>query len=109
MPTSNEDLNAKAEEVQSLREQVRQAESDRRTREAEVANDVTMAQLQAEEAALRARLAVIQQAADTPEAVADQTPLAVVREQMEAAVERQKAAEDAANESQPTDDENEGR
>lgn len=98
MPTSNEDLQKKADEVQQLREQVTNEESKRRTREAELANDVTMAKLEAEEAALKARLAVLQQAPSKKSEVEATTPLASAREQMEAAVAQQKAAEATADE-----------
>lgn len=97
MPTSDEDLQQKAEEVQSLREQVATAEADRVRQEAGLANDATMAQLEAEEAALRARLAVMKQAAEptVPQAVLDQREAAVAQQQ---AVEE--AVQDGENQSE---------
>jgi len=57
MATTDEDLAKKAAQVQRLREQVVAAESQRVSREAEVANDITMRQLEAEETRLQAQLA----------------------------------------------------
>jgi hypothetical protein len=96
MPTSDEDLQKKAERVQKLREQVTNAEATRVQREADLANDITMRQLEAEEAALEARLAVAKEAgkvANVKQGAA--APLDAVTEQMERAVAQQKAAEAA--------------
>ncbi len=92
MPTSSEDLQAKAEEVEDLRQQVADAEADRVRREAELANEVTFKQLEAEEAALRARLAVAKQANERAEQ-GSSAPLEAIKAQMEQSVAQQKAAE----------------
>lgn len=96
MPTSDEDLQKKAERVQKLREQVSNAQATREQRERDLANDVTMRQLEAEEAALEARLAVAKDAgkvASVKEGTS--TVLDAVTSEMEAAVAQKKAAEDA--------------
>ena len=56
MPTTDEELAKKAEHVQRLREQVAAAQAQRVSREAEVSNDITAAQLDAEEVRLQAQL-----------------------------------------------------
>ena len=94
MPTSEEDLQRKAEELQKLREQVQDAETVRVEREREIANDVTMRQLEAEEAALRARLAVAKDAGKVAAVKSGAAaPLEAVKEQLQAATAQQKAAE----------------
>lgn len=96
MPTSDDDLTAKADEVQRLREQVADHERTRADRERSLSNDITMRQLEAEEASLRARLAVAKEGAKAG-AVKDgaAAPLSAVQDQLKAAVEQQKAAEKA--------------
>jgi hypothetical protein len=56
MPTTDEELTKKGEQVQKLREQVAAAEAQRVSREAEVSNDIAMEQLKAEETRLQAQL-----------------------------------------------------
>lgn len=56
MPTTDEELTKKGEQVQKLREQVAAAQDQRVSREAEVSNDIAMAQLKAEETRLQAQL-----------------------------------------------------
>jgi hypothetical protein len=94
MPTSDEDLKNKRDEVKKLRDQVANAESERRESERSLANDVVMRQLEAEEAALRARLAVAKESgSDKAVEKGAQAPLSAAKEQMERAVAQQKAAE----------------
>lgn len=94
---TSEELQAKADAVQSLREQVADLENDRQQREAVLSNQIAMTQLETEEAQLRARLAQAQQAVEGGAVENAATPLATAREQMEAAVLSQQAAEAAAN------------
>lgn len=61
MPTSNEDLQAKKDRVEKLREQVASEEAKRLEREQALANDVTAAQLDAEAARLEAQLETAKQ------------------------------------------------
>ncbi len=56
MPTTNEELAAKVAQVEKLRAQVASAEDTRISRENEISNDVTMRQLEVEEARLQAQL-----------------------------------------------------
>lgn len=101
MPTSEEDLNAQAATVDALRQEVEEAEALRVQRENDTANDVTMAQLQAEEARLRARLAAAK-AATTDEAVetGSNAPLEAAKNALRAAVAQQEAAEATPDESE---------
>lgn len=95
MPTSDEDLQKQSDRVQKLREQVAAEEAKRTTRERDLANDVTMAQLQAEEATLEARLAVAKDAGKVASVKAGAAaPLEAAKEQMERAVAQKKAAEE---------------
>lgn len=97
MPTSDEDLQAKSEEVQKLRDQVANSERNRIQRESELSNEIAMKQLEAEEHALRARLAVTKEAGKVASVKAGaDAPLQSVKEQMERAVAQEKAAEKAA-------------
>lgn len=98
MATSDEDLASKADSVQKLREQVQEAEAKRVMRENEISNDITMKQLEAEEASLQARLTAARDGAKVA-TVKDgaSAPLDAVASQMEAAVAQQKAAEAAAS------------
>jgi len=56
MPTSEKELDAKRASVDKLRQQVEDARQARLAAEAEVGNDVTLAQLEAEEALLQVEL-----------------------------------------------------
>lgn len=97
MPTSDEDLAKKADSVQKLREQVADAEAKRVERERSVSNDITMAQLESEEAALRARLAAAREASKVSTVKSGaEAPLAAAKEQMEAAVAQEQAVAAAA-------------
>lgn len=100
MPTSDEELQKKAEDVDKLRQQVANAEATREQREKELANDITLKQLEAEEASLKARLAVSKDAGKVSN-VRDgaAAPLNAVGEMMERAVAQQKAAEHTGKES----------
>lgn len=105
MATSDEDLKKKQEHVARLREQVAAEEAKRVTREAELANDVTMAQLTAEEARLEAQLTAARQA-NKVTAVKDgaSAPLQSAREQMEQALAVQKAQEQASDQADKASD-----
>jgi hypothetical protein len=99
MPTSDEDLQKQSERVQKLREQVADAEAKRVERESSLANDVTMAQLQAEEAALEARLAVAKEAGKVGNVKSGASaPLDAAKEQLKRAVAQKEAAEKAPEE-----------
>lgn len=94
MPTSEEEVQNKAEEVQKLREKVADAEAQRVANEASLSNDLTMKQLEAEEAQLNARLAAAQASAKTSavkQGVA--APMDAVKEQLQAGVTQQKSVE----------------
>ena len=91
MPTSDEDLQAKSEEVKKLREQVANVEAERVQRERALANDVTMRQLEAEEAALKARLAVAENRNATIESGEESGPLVSAQEAMERALAQEQA------------------
>ena len=100
MPTSDEDLQKQAERVQKLREQVADAEAKRTERERELANDVTMTQLQAEAAALEARLAVAKEQGKVGSVKEGASaPLDAAKDLLERAVAQKKAAEAAPKES----------
>ena len=98
MPTSDEDLQKKADRVKTLRQQVARAEATRIDRERSVANDIQMTQLEAEEAALEARLAVAKEAGKVS-VVRDgiAAPLDAAKDQLAAAVAQQQAATESAN------------
>ena len=94
MPTSDEELQRKAEAVQKLREQVAEAEAQREQRELDTANDVTMTQLEAEEAVLRARLTQAKESAKVASVKSGvEAPLSAAKEQLKTALAQQKAAE----------------
>lgn len=106
MPTSDEDLQAKSDEVQKLREQVAEEEAKREAREVELSNDVTMTQLQAEEANLQARLTLAKQAGKAGSVKSGAAaPLDAAKEQMRVAVEQQKAAEKTVEAKEKSDQE----
>jgi hypothetical protein len=101
MSVSEEDVQKKAESVQKLREQVQDAEANRVSREAELSNQFTMTQLEAEEAQLKARLTVAKEAGKV--SVVKQgadAPMSAVKAQMEQAVAQEKAAAAASKASQ---------
>lgn len=56
MPTSDKQLDAKLKKVQDMREKVSASRQEADAAEAELANDVTIRQLEAEEAALQVQL-----------------------------------------------------
>lgn len=60
MPTSDEDLQTLRDEVQDLRVEVSEAESDRLAAQQQLSNDLTAADLKAERARLQSQLAGIQ-------------------------------------------------
>lgn len=94
---SDQEVQEKQVRVAKLREQVAAANAQRLTNEAELTNDITLVQLDAEEARLQAELAEAKTAA-TKTAVKEgaQTTLQAAREQQAAAREQAKAAEKAA-------------
>lgn len=94
---SDQELQAKRESVEKLRAQVADAETKRVTAERELSNDITIAQLDAEEARLQAQLAEARRTA-TKTAVKEGTSntLAAIRADQAAAREQAKAAEKAA-------------
>lgn len=93
MPTSDEDLQKRAEQVQKLREQVADEEAKRTDRERALANDITMAQLDAEAAQLEARLQVAKNAGKVSEVKSGaQAPLDAAKEQMRVAQAQLEAA-----------------
>jgi len=94
VPTSDEDLQAQAEKVEKLRQQVVDADANRENRERELSNDIAMTQLQAEEAALQARLAVAKESGKVASVKAGaDAPLSAAKDQLARAVAQQKAAE----------------
>lgn len=100
MPTSDEDLAKEQARVEKLRQQLADEEAKRVERERSLANDITLAQLQAEAAQLEARLAVAKEqgkVATVKDGAA--APLDAAKAQMEQAVAAQKAAESTKKES----------
>jgi len=93
---SDEELKAKADEVQALREEVANVEAQRVANEAALSNQITMTELQTEEARLRARLAQAKGQVEGGAVENANTPLASAKEQMEAAVLSQQSSEAAA-------------
>lgn len=95
MPTSEEDLNTQAATVDALRQEVEEAEALRVQRETDTSNDITMAQLKAEEALLRARLAQAKRVVDAEdgEVAPSNAPLDAAKAALRAAVAQQEAAE----------------
>lgn len=81
MPTSEEELKKKRDNVEKLRQQVADEEAKRVTRERELSNDVTAAQLDAEAVRLEARLA----------AAKDSNKVAAVKEGASAPLDQAKA------------------
>lgn len=104
MPTSDEAVQKKADDVQSLREKVADAEANRVTRERELSNDITMRQLEAEEARLEAALSRAKQDGKVASVKAGaDAPLSAIQEEMATAV----AARDAATTPPPSADNDE--
>ncbi len=99
MPTTEEELQQKRERNAKLREQLAQEEAKRVEREVNLANDLTAAQLDAEEARLKAQLTDAKEAAKVANVKEGASaPLAAAKEEMQRAVEAQKAREAAAAE-----------
>jgi hypothetical protein len=83
MPTSDEDLQAKRDEVSKLREQVANEEAKRLERERNLSNEVEAANLDAEAANLRAQLAAAKESAKVGTVRAGATaPIEAAREAM---------------------------
>jgi hypothetical protein len=96
MPTSDDDLRKKQEHVQKLRQQLAAAEASRVSREVELANDVTAAQLDAEAARLEADLGVAKDMAKASNVrSAAAAPLDAARNAMKAELSRGEALEAA--------------
>lgn len=96
MPTSDEEVQKKADRVAKLREQVANAEATRVDRERELSNDITMKNLEAEEAALEARLQVAKDASKVSVVKGGASaPLDAAKESMRLAVAQQDAAKAA--------------
>lgn len=95
MPTSDSELQKKRDHVEKLRERLAAEEAKRTTREAEMVNDVTAAQLDAEAAQLEAALERAK-AANKVSAVREGAsgPIVNAQEQMEQAVAQQKAQQE---------------
>lgn len=105
MPTSEEEVQKKAEEVQKLREKVAAAEANRVANEASLSNDLTMQQLKAEEAELQARLTVAEAAGKvTAVKQGAGAPMEAVKEQLQAGVVHQKAADKEVKEASKSGD-----
>lgn len=94
VPTSDKDVETLQSSVKKKRAQLEKARRQRVSREQGLTNEITAAQLQAEEARLDAEIAA-EKSASTPSAVREgaSTPLAQAKEQMENAVAAQKNAE----------------
>lgn len=95
MAITEEELQAKRERNEKLREQIVAEQAKRYEVQADLANEVTAAELDAEGARLQAELAGVQRDNDT---LADgaSAPLQSARERMDQAAAMQQAAEDAA-------------
>lgn len=104
MPTSDEDLQAQADKVEKLREQVANAEAKRTERERELSNDITMTQLQAEEAALEARLTVAKEQGKVGSVKAGAgAPLDAAKDQLKLAVASRDAASSSVDAARSTE------
>jgi hypothetical protein len=97
-PTSDEELKELQENVEDLRAQVVDANAEREAYEKSLANDVTAAQLKAEQARLQAELTTINAATDASqvEGAGASVPLVQATALMEAALAGQDAASSAA-------------
>src|SRR3569833_3172119 len=95
MPTTEEELQAKRERNEKLRDQIAAEQAKRHEEQTSLANDVTAAQLDAEGARLEAELSNVQRENENLAAGAS-APLESARERMELAYAAQKASEDAA-------------
>lgn len=93
---TDEEVETRRKRVDELRARVQDAKQGGGTTHNELANDIAVAQLDAEEASLQAELDELERVNDPARLVAASTPLATAREQMVAAVKRQEAAAEAA-------------
>jgi hypothetical protein len=97
MSVTEEDLDKKRERNEKLREQIQTEEAKRFQREADLTNELTAAQLDAEGARLEAQLAAVKESGKASNVKAGvEGPLVSAKEQMEQAVAQQKAQEAAA-------------
>ncbi len=97
MPVSDEDLEKKRATLDKLREQLSDAQTTREDRERELANDLYMRQLDAEEARLRAALTQAREAAKAGSVKAGVADLIdTVKDQEAVAQEQARATENAA-------------
>lgn len=92
---TDEEVQARRDRVDELRARVQEAKTSGGTAHQELVNDITVAQLDVEEASLKAELADLERANDPIRLQASSTPLATAKEQMVAAVAREKAIADA--------------
>lgn len=96
MPYTDDDINKKRGEVQTLREQVAAEAAKRESRERGLTNDIYAAELDGEAARLRAELTALKENAKASTLREGATPLATERENAKEAVEAEKAAAKAA-------------
>jgi hypothetical protein len=88
---TNEEVEEQRDRVHELRARVEEAKNGSSATQQELANDITLTQLQAEEAALEAQLAEIEHRNDPAVMKRAAVPLVSAQEQMAAAVAQQKA------------------
>ena len=94
MATTDEELAQLQKSVEKKREQLADAERQREERQAGLSNDITAAQLQAEEARLDAALSAAKADAKAANVKSGASgPLDAAKEEMRLAVERQKGQE----------------
>jgi len=93
MAVSNEDVAEAQQRVARLREQVAQEAAKREAREADLANEVTLAQLAREEKILEAELATLKNNAQGVKELRESGPIASINEQVKVAAAAAKAAE----------------
>ena len=92
---TDEEVQTRRDRVDELRARVQEAKTSGGIAHQELVNDITVAQLDVEEASLKAELADLERANDPARLQASSTPLATAKEQMVAAVAREKAIADA--------------
>lgn len=94
MPTTDEELRKQQEKVAKLRRQLADEERKRVARERELSNDITMTQLQAEEARLQSRLVAAKERNKVSAVKSGaEAPLESAREALRAAEEQTAATE----------------
>lgn len=88
---TNEEVEEQRDRVHELRARLDEAKTGGSASQRELENDITLAQLQGEEARLAAELAEVEHRNDAAVQARGATPLASAQEQMAAAVAQQKA------------------